>query len=296
MEGPAPLLSVCVITYNHAPYIRQALDGVLAQAAPFPWELIVADDCSTDGTRDILLEYRDRHPDRIRLILQEKNVGPERNWFDLLGAPRAPYIAYFEGDDYWTDPDKLRKQVEFLEANSGYAGCAHQALIVQDGRELRRFREDVPEVIGVEELIGGRPFHTASLVFRREAFMLLDRLPRAFSGDRLLNFCVAITGKIRFLPDCMCVYRWHGTGVSSGAIPARMRSDLEVIPALAAVYPGFPRYRYASYVYATLGLLTRATILEKLRYLSLSFLFSFSYFPRNLMFGLGKIVKAARRT
>ncbi|MBA3704787.1 MAG: glycosyltransferase, partial [Bacteroidetes bacterium] len=112
-----------MITYNHVNYIRQAIEGVLMQNVDFTWELIIADDCSTDGTREILLEYKRKYPDFIKLILQEKNVGPRQNWFDLINAPLSKYIAYFEGDDYWTDPLKLQKQVTFLESNSNYSFC-----------------------------------------------------------------------------------------------------------------------------------------------------------------------------
>jgi glycosyltransferase involved in cell wall biosynthesis len=110
-----PLVSVCLITYNHAKYIRDAIEGVLAQKVNFPIELIIADDFSTDGTRNILTEYKQKYPDLIRLILQEKNVGPHQNWMDLMQSPDSKYIAYFEGDDYWIDDSKLQKQTEFLE-------------------------------------------------------------------------------------------------------------------------------------------------------------------------------------
>jgi glycosyltransferase involved in cell wall biosynthesis len=119
----SPLLSVCLITYNHANYIRDAIEGVLMQQASFPWELIIADDFSTDGTREIVEEYGARHPGLIRLILQETNVGAARNWMDLITAVTSKYLAYCEGDDYWTDPRKLQKQVDFLEANQSNGLC-----------------------------------------------------------------------------------------------------------------------------------------------------------------------------
>lgn len=119
-----PLLSVCLITYNHANYIRDAIEGVLMQKVKFPWELIIADDYSTDGTREIVQEYKKSHNDFIKIILQEKNVGGAQNWIDLITTPKSKYIAYFEGDDYWTDPYKLQKQVDYLENNPDY-GLIH---------------------------------------------------------------------------------------------------------------------------------------------------------------------------
>jgi glycosyltransferase involved in cell wall biosynthesis len=115
-----PLLSVCLLTYNHVKYIKESIDSVLMQKVNFSWELIIADDFSTDGTRAILLEYKKKYPNLIKLILQEHNVGPLNNFKDLLNAPKSKYIAYFEGDDYWTDPYKLQRQVDFLEENPDY--------------------------------------------------------------------------------------------------------------------------------------------------------------------------------
>lgn len=115
-----PLLSVCIITYNHEEYIRDAIEGVLMQKVNFNYEIIIADDYSTDNTRKILLEYKEKYPKFFKLILQEKNVGAAQNWLDLISTPKSKYIAYFEGDDYWTDPLKLQKQVDFLEANAEY--------------------------------------------------------------------------------------------------------------------------------------------------------------------------------
>ena len=131
-----PLLSVCLITYNHENYIRQAIEGVLMQKVNFNWELIIAEDCSTDKTRDIILEYKKKHPDFIKLILQEKNVGPAKNWIELITKPNSKYIAYFEGDDYWTDPLKLQKQVGFLEANPDYVIHSGFAKLSNEKNEL----------------------------------------------------------------------------------------------------------------------------------------------------------------
>lgn len=115
-----PLLSVCLITYNHKDYIKQAIEGVLMQQVNFSWELIIADDFSTDGTRDILLKYKQEYPDFIKLIFQEENVGAAKNWIDLLQYSTSEYISYLEGDDYWIDSYKLQKQVDFLENNPDY--------------------------------------------------------------------------------------------------------------------------------------------------------------------------------
>jgi len=112
-----PLVSVHMITYNHAPYIAQAIECVLAQKTNFPFELVIGEDCSTDGTREIVFDFAKRFPDIIRVITSDKNVGMKANSYRTTQACQGKYIAYCEGDDYWHKNDKLQKQVDILEAN-----------------------------------------------------------------------------------------------------------------------------------------------------------------------------------
>ena len=112
-----PLVSVKMITYNHAPYIAQAIEGVLQQKTNFPFELVIGEDCSTDGTREIVFEYQEKYPDIIRVITSDKNVGMKKNGYRTTKACRGKYVAFCEGDDYWHHPDKLQKQVDYLESH-----------------------------------------------------------------------------------------------------------------------------------------------------------------------------------
>jgi len=104
-----------MITYNHAPYIAQAIEGVLQQKTDFPFELVIGEDFSTDGTRDIVFEYQKGYPDIIRVITSNKNVGSKENSLRTTRACQGKYIAWCEGDDYWHNPFKLQKQVDYLE-------------------------------------------------------------------------------------------------------------------------------------------------------------------------------------
>ncbi len=113
-----PVVSVKMITYNHAPYIAQAIEGVIQQETDFPFELVIGEDCSTDGTREIVLEYQKKYPDIIRVIASEHNVGASKKGMRTEKACRGKYIAYCEGDDYWHHLQKLQKQVDFLETHS----------------------------------------------------------------------------------------------------------------------------------------------------------------------------------
>ena len=212
-----PLLSVCLITYNHENYIRQAIEGVLMQKVNFNWELIIAEDCSTDKTRDIILEYKKKHPDFIKLILQEKNVGPAKNWMDLITKPNSKYIAYFEGDDYWTDPLKLQKQVDFLEANADYVMCFHQVKIKKkDGSIVKDFITNVPDKHEniIDLATNGNYIHTPSVVYRN----ILTSFPFEFYlssiGDFFLYMLLAEHGKLKYLKKEMAIYR-YGTGTLS---------------------------------------------------------------------------------
>lgn len=118
-----PLVSIVTITYNHEPYIRKCIEGVLMQQVNFPIEFIIAEDCSTDGTLAICKEYAEKHPDIIKIITSENNVGALQNEVRAINAAKGKYLAFCEGDDYWTDPLKLQKQVDFLEAHPDYSVC-----------------------------------------------------------------------------------------------------------------------------------------------------------------------------
>jgi glycosyltransferase involved in cell wall biosynthesis len=121
-----PLLSIVTITYNHEPFIAKTIEGVLMQQVKFPIELIIAEDCSTDGTRAICQQYAEEYPDLIRLITSDSNVGAIANERRAMLAARGKYIAFCEGDDYWTDPLKLQKQVDFLESHPDYSVTFHR--------------------------------------------------------------------------------------------------------------------------------------------------------------------------
>lgn len=119
-----PIVSVVMITHNHREYISQAIECVLRQETNFPFELVIGEDCSTDGTRDIVFDYHRRYPAIVRVVTSERNVGMNANVLRTERACRGKYIAYCEGDDYWHNPHKLQMQVDYLEHNPHY-GMVH---------------------------------------------------------------------------------------------------------------------------------------------------------------------------
>lgn len=130
-----PLVTVRTSTYQHGAFIRQCIEGVLMQKTAFPFEFIIGEDFSTDGTRQIVFEYAQRYPNVIRVITADYNVGMKANGTRCMRRARGKYIALCEGDDYWTDPLKLQKQVDFLEANLEYSVCcgAYESLNMSTG-------------------------------------------------------------------------------------------------------------------------------------------------------------------
>lgn len=206
-----PLLSICLITYNHEKFIRQAIDSVLMQKVNFDWELIIADDYSKDTTREIILEYKAKYPELIKLILQEKNVGPAKNWLDLISAPKAKYVAYFEGDDFWSDPLKLQKQVDILEKSPHLMGCFHNSeerfwnnyskasslyLSLPNGREIT-----------IGELTQFNMVPTASLVFRNPipSELFTEKFLNLPVGDWPLHLLNTRNGNYYYIPQVMSV-------------------------------------------------------------------------------------------
>ena len=225
-------VSVCLITYNQSKYIGRAIDSVLSQVVSYSWELIIADDFSTDGTRGILLEYKKRYPEVIRLILQEKNVGPGRNWIDLISTPASKYFAYFEGDDYWIDPLKLQKQIDFLEANPGFTACFHNVQKVdENGNYLGIvYPRNRKQNIGLSDLLKGDYMKSCSLLVLNEKELLgpifKNEIP---PHDTSLGFCLLSNGnKAKYLDECMAAYRVHPNGAwSMVSADARFNSTLQ---------------------------------------------------------------------
>lgn len=210
-------VSVCMITYNHAEFIEQAVMSVIGQRTEFSVDIIIGDDASTDDTPQILTRLRDQYPNKIKLVLREKNVGMMQNFSSTLGRCDGKYIALLEGDDYWSDTLKLSKQVAFMEQNAAFALCFHPVAVSEAGKTVKdRFTNPVPEVTSITDLARGNFMHTCSVMYRNG---LVPELPsdfvRSTVGDYFLHMLYARNGSIGRLPDVMAVYRVHAGGVWS---------------------------------------------------------------------------------
>jgi len=233
-KNTTPLVSISCLTFNHGPFLRQCLDGFLMQKTSFPFEIIIHDDCSTDDTAMIIEEYTQRYPNIIFPIYQPENQYSKgfRGMTVKYNFPRCrgKYIALCEGDDYWTDPSKLQKQIDFLEVNPDFAGCSHLISVDNYKKEEYNYNtddyknsrvSDTPkDVLGIGEMASPYlPFHTSSYVFRQVVVPDLEffnkRWDKANSGDSVLFVLSCKYGKIKLLNEKMSVYRIHDGGVTS---------------------------------------------------------------------------------
>lgn len=216
-----PLVSVVMITYNHEKWIGSAIEGVIMQQAEFSLELIIADDCSKDHTREIALEYQKKHPALIRVRFPDQNIGVQQNFIKTLQCSRGKYIAICEGDDYWTTPDKLQKQVAVMESHPECGMCVAQtnAFDVSKGMKTFLYTMRGPDrLLTFEDFLTGHPVHTSTYLIR--ARLLLDLL-KIYSeyimiNDHTICLMLADIAPIFCLPEIVSTYQCTGAGVDSG--------------------------------------------------------------------------------
>ncbi len=214
-----PLVSVHIITYNQAPYIAAAIEGALQQQTDFGVEIIVGEDCSTDGTREIALEYQRQCPERVRVITSPHNVGVHENSRRVREACRGKYLAVCDGDDYWTDPRKLQKQVDFLEAHPRYSLCCHDVEIIYDGvpqtPKTDRYVSFTKDTFSFEDAVEDHFIPTLSIVCWREPAVRVPEWYReCISGDVPMELLLLDRGLGYYLHETMGVKRDNPGGIS----------------------------------------------------------------------------------
>lgn len=220
-----PLVAIKCIAYNHERYIRDTLEGFIKQRTNFPFVAIVHDDASTDKTADIIREYADKYPEIIKPILETENQYSKRDGSltrvmqEAIDATGAKYVAFCEGDDYWTDPLKLQKQVDFLEANPDYSMCFHNAV---EHWEDNTYPDSPKNDIADRDFSGIDIYNnyvvpTASILIRKNVVCNRKYLKALASrkfvfGDLLVCLSASDIGKIRYFANIGSVYRRHGNG------------------------------------------------------------------------------------
>lgn len=218
------MVTIRCITYNHEPYIRQCLEGFIMQKTNFRFEAIVHDDASTDETANIIREYAEKYPDIIKPIFETEN-----QYSKLDGSIQrimsehihGKYVAMCEGDDYWIDPLKLQKQVDFLESNPKYSMCAHNAFVFyQQKNDVCLFNKtSYSGELSVHDAIHAWKIPTASILVLSEiAKEYPSWLAVIYSGDYSLILRTLLKGKIYLNSDIMSVYRVSYVGYSASAL------------------------------------------------------------------------------
>jgi glycosyltransferase involved in cell wall biosynthesis len=237
------MISICLITYNQEKFIRQTIESILAQKCSMPYELIIGEDCSKDKTRSTCLEYADRYPGLITVLDNEHNLGMIKNFTRCLEACRGEFIAFIEGDDYWTDDRKLEKQVAFLQANPGYSACFHNVILkferTNENAE-RVFHKDLSKnSFDTEDLLGQWFIPSGSVLFKNYfEWQLPDWFFRCQSGDIAFMLLLSLRGKIKYLDEVMGVYRIHDNGISS------THNGYEKIIGMIFLYESFNTYTH----------------------------------------------------
>jgi glycosyltransferase involved in cell wall biosynthesis len=223
--------SVFLLTYNHGPFIEQAVRSALAQQTRFDYEVVVGDDASDDGTADTVRRLHAEYPGRVRPLLRARNVGMHRNFIETYRACAGEYVAYLDGDDYWTSPDKLQRQVEFLDAHPGHSFCFHDVRTCS--ADPAAPAETWPGLADrttftIEELILDNFVPSCSIVARNR---LIEQFPgwveEIIPLDWVFSLLNARHGPVGYLPETMAVYRRHAGGVWTTAEGERRREQLQ---------------------------------------------------------------------
>ncbi|MDB5164321.1 MAG: putative sugar transferase [Candidatus Saccharibacteria bacterium] len=215
MKGQVkPKVSIVAISYNHERYIRQALDSFLNQKANFEFEIIVGDDCSTDNTPSIIKEYAEKYPNLVKPILRTSNVGISRNFSDTMSKARGKYIALCECDDFWTDPNKIQIQADFLDGNPQSSFCFHPVNVFFEGKKEKEIifpdKKD-PKDLNLEELLKQNFIQTNSVMYRKQNHT--DIPDGILPVDWYLHLYNAQFGEIGYIDKVMATYRRHEGGI-----------------------------------------------------------------------------------
>ena len=225
-----PLVSIICLTYNQEKYIKDCIEGFLMQKTSFKFEVLIYDDASSDGTATTIAEYAKRFPDIIKPTFYEKNNFSQGlgyvGLYSGIKEARGRYVAYCEGDDYWTDEQKLQKQVSFLEANPQYAICAHETSIINEdraqlnGRLFSSLKENmfISASYGhfsFDDSLTGNIFHVSSLMYRNRPIDLPKWINTVSASDLVFDMLLAHNGDIYVLPDVMSTYRGHSNSLTN---------------------------------------------------------------------------------
>lgn len=217
-------VSICMITYNHEKHIQQAIEGVLMQEGDFDIDLIISNDNSPDNTDRVIQKMLKNHPraSAINYINHEKNIGVMPNFTSSLQLCKGKYIALCDGDDYWTDPLKLQKQISFLEENSEYAASFHEVEMLFDDKKIPfsvyRKNKINSSVYFKDVVTNDWLIPTCSFVFKKDKMVIPPFYKEFNYGDFPLFCCILINSKAHYSKDIMGIYRRNNTSSLTNTI------------------------------------------------------------------------------
>ena len=256
MQNEVRVTVVC-ITYNHEKYIDKCLRGIVMQKTDFPFEAIVYDDASPDGTAEIIKKYENEYPEIIKPFYQKDNTFKRHynKYHDIYALAKGDYLAICEGDDFWTDPYKLQKQFDFMEAHPDYSLCGTSAYLAREDDTF------MPEMFSVEggsreiptgEIIDDWCMATASLFYRKDKRVVdIPYMGNCSNGDYATAVYLALNGRVYYIDEPTCAYRI----MSIGSFSYRSRSDPEFYRKVRTAYlemleriDEFSEYKYTDII------------------------------------------------
>lgn len=222
-----PVITIGIVNYNYGKFIAKAIDSVLAQKISYSYELLIADDASTDNSREIINKYIEKYPEKIRPVFNENNSGPVTCAWKLISNSKGKYITWLDADDYWTYENKLQEQIDFLESHPEYTGCFHDADIINETEDIsysqslgtfryysqfNRYNSD----FNPWDLLDRNILPTAALVFRNRDFSDFFRTYNLHLHSFSWAFQLEIIkgGKFRYFNQCWSAYLDHTGGLS----------------------------------------------------------------------------------
>lgn len=242
-ENSTPLVSICITTYNQENFIQETIESVLQQETDFPIEVLVGEDCSTDATRQIVLEFERQHPGIVRAVLSPINVGANKNLVGLLKETRGKYVALLEGDDLWTSTQKIKKQASFLDQHPECTICFHRAeRYIQEEDQITGVwpDRDLPMITTIEDLSKLNYIPTCSVMYRNVDIGGFSRRYYELKvGDWPLHMMYAQKGKIGFVDEIMARYRIHNTNSFSNL--SMLGKFERIVPAQEFMFNRLPK-------------------------------------------------------
>lgn len=215
-DSTAPIVSIFCTVFNHESFIRECLEGLLNQKCNFHYEIVIGEDCSTDNSRKIILEYADKFPGKFKLLLHGENLGAVRNQKVVLENCSGKYVALCEGDDFWSDNQKLQRQFNFMEENLDFSICFHDVKIIENQTIRNNDIKYKKNIFDIYDLAQGNFMHTCSVFFRnRQIKELSSILDFSYVGDYIIYMLHSKHGKIKYINISMAHYRIHNGGTWS---------------------------------------------------------------------------------